>query len=141
MVLPLQGISRDYFVRRQAVRAAWVPESEVAILQLQQLRGVLVRFVVGFSHSEEAMEVLKEEVGLYGDMIRLDVLEKYHNLVLKMRRYMQWATQHYSFDYLLKVSANRTCSQSRLLTCMLLMLLVRERGREEKRRKRKGMKK
>lgn len=80
-----------------------MPGSEGEIRQLQEQSGVMVRFVVGFSHEEEAMRVLDREAQLHGDMIRLEVLEKYHNLVLKMRRFMQWAQLYYNFDFLLKV--------------------------------------
>uniref|UniRef100_A0A061SCC1 Hexosyltransferase n=1 Tax=Tetraselmis sp. GSL018 TaxID=582737 RepID=A0A061SCC1_9CHLO len=49
------------------------------------------------------MSVLDDEEKLYGTMVRLKVREKYHNLVLKMRKYMIWAEHNYNFKYILKV--------------------------------------
>mmetsp|Transcript_32938 Transcript_32938/g.85415 ORF Transcript_32938/g.85415 Transcript_32938/m.85415 type:complete len:404 (-) Transcript_32938:97-1308(-) len=97
------GVGREYFDRRQAVRKYWVPGSEAAIRALQSERGVVVRFVMGFSGDEAENSLLAEEESLYGRMIRLDVREKYHNLVLKMRRYMAAVVATYDFGYALKV--------------------------------------
>jgi len=97
------GISEEYAQRREAVRRSWGPSSEIEILSLQKETGVMVRYVVGTSPDETAMRSLEEEERQYGGMIRLEVREKYHNLVLKMRRYMQWAVRNYDFDFMLKV--------------------------------------
>jgi len=97
------GISPEYYLRRQAVRASWGPSSERAILELQEATGVVVRFVMGFSTSSDEMASVAEEERHYGKMVRLDVKEKYHNLVLKMRRFMQWSVRNYDFAFLVKV--------------------------------------
>jgi len=97
-------VSREYFTRRQAARKSWVPENEENIRVLQKKYGVVVRFVVGFTSDADEMSVLDDEEKLYGTMVRLKVREKYHNLVLKMRKYMIWAEHNYNFKYILKVS-------------------------------------
>lgn len=100
-----QGLSEEYFKRRQAVRASWGPSSDKAIEDLKLETGLVVRFVVGFSDSAREMERVAEEEKWHGKMIRLNVKEKYHNLVLKMRRYMQWASANYDFQFVVKVRA------------------------------------
>jgi len=80
-----------------------MPNSEEGIVKLMEETGVVVRFVLGFSQDPAEAEVLNQEEEMYGGMIRLHVREKYHNLVLKMRRYMQKAEEMYEFNYLLKV--------------------------------------
>lgn len=84
-----------------------MPSGEKAIQNLQKDKGIVARFVLGYTLDPEEMAVLEMEEKMYGSMIRLDVREKYHNLVLKMRRYMQKAEELYDFNYILKVSTTR----------------------------------
>jgi galactosylxylosylprotein 3-beta-galactosyltransferase len=104
-LLPLlrQGIGNQYFARRVALRNSWMPNTEDGLQQLQAQTGVVVRFVMGFSLIEEENNQLAEEEKTFGKMIRLDVREKYHNLVLKMRRYLQKMLELYDFAFALKV--------------------------------------
>jgi hypothetical protein len=80
-----------------------MPNTEDGIQQLQAQTGVVVRFVMGFSLNEEENLQLAEEEKTFGKMIRLDVREKYHNLVLKTRRYLQKMLELYDFDFAVKV--------------------------------------
>jgi len=70
---------------------------------LQVQTGVVVRFVMGFSLIEEENMKVAEEEKMFGNMIRLDVREKYHNVVLKTRRYLQKVLELYDFDFAVKV--------------------------------------
>ena len=109
------------------MRATWGPKSEDEILELQEATGIALRFVIGFSESAEEMNRLREEEKQYGKMIRLDVKEKYHNLVLKMRRFMQWSVQNYDFAFLVKVTpATQPLSASP--AARLCLLSWRRRG-------------
>lgn len=99
----LSGIGDEYHARRVALRNSWFPNSEEGIRQLQVQTGVVVRFVMGFSLIEEENMKVAEEEKMFGNMIRLDVREKYHNVVLKTRRYLQKVLELYDFDFAVKV--------------------------------------
>jgi len=101
----LSAASRDGFRCRKALRDSWFPTSEEEIEGLSRRTGVVTRFVVGMSHLEGFQKILDNEEKDYGRMVLPQVRDKFHNRVLKLRRFMQWAAANNDFQYLLKAAS------------------------------------
>eukprot|EP00887_Chlorella_sp_A99_P003159 scaffold9.g3159.t1 len=70
--------------RRDVLRRTWVPTGE-GLKALEARRGIMIRFVVGYSEQkDDPMEKqIQEEMRLYGDVMRLDMVDTYADLSLK----------------------------------------------------------
>lgn len=84
------GTGDLYAGRRKLLRATWFPPTEEAQEKLLASWGISMRFVVGrpngdeIRSAEEEETELKKEERLFGRFFRLDVMEDYSNLVVKV---------------------------------------------------------
>lgn len=77
----------------------------IALTCRWERRGVVVRFVVGHSDKPEEQRAMRQEAGLYGDIIRLPVQEGYSNLSNKTRAFFKTVADGYDAAWVSKGAA------------------------------------
>lgn len=74
--------------RRDSVRESWMPQG-VKLKQLEEQKGIVVRFVIGHSATPGGIldRAIEAEDALHGDFLRLHHIEGYHELSMKTKIY------------------------------------------------------
>lgn len=90
--------------RRDSVRETWMPQGE-KLKQLEQEKGIVVRFVIGHSATPGGIldRAIEAEDAQHGDFMRLDHVEGYHELSMKTKIYFATAVNKWEADFYVKV--------------------------------------
>ncbi|KAJ8539664.1 hypothetical protein K7X08_013916 [Anisodus acutangulus] len=90
--------------RRDSIRETWMPQGE-KLLQLEQEKGIIVRFMIG--HSATSNSILDRAVDLedaqHKDILRLDHIEGYHELSAKTKAFFYTAVAQWDAEFYVKV--------------------------------------
>ena len=92
----------DYGLRRRALRASWFPASPEELTNLEDARGLVLRFVIGWSPDESAEREISEESARHGGFMRLPLQEGYGSLTNKTLTFFRLVTQLYDAEYIIK---------------------------------------
>eukprot|EP00246_Nothoceros_aenigmaticus_P014707 TRINITY_DN5779_c0_g1_i1.p1 TRINITY_DN5779_c0_g1~~TRINITY_DN5779_c0_g1_i1.p1 ORF type:complete len:406 (-),score=47.47 TRINITY_DN5779_c0_g1_i1:896-2113(-) len=90
--------------RRDSVRETWMPQGE-KLKQLEQEKGIVVRFVIGHSATPGGIldRAIEAEDAQHSDFLRLDHIEGYHELSAKTKIYFSTAVARWDADFYVKV--------------------------------------
>lgn len=90
--------------RRDSVRESWMPQG-VKLKQLEEQKGIVVRFVIGHSATPGGIldRAIEAEDALHGDFLRLHHIEGYHELSMKTKIYFATAVKKWDADFYVKV--------------------------------------
>ena len=90
--------------RRDSVRETWMPQGD-KLKQLEQEKGIVVRFVIGHSATPGGIldRAIEAEDAQHGDFMRLDHVEGYHELSMKTKIYFATAVKKWDADFYVKV--------------------------------------
>lgn len=90
--------------RRDSVRETWMPRGE-KLLQLEQEKGIVVRFMIG--HSATSNSILDRAIDLeatqHKDILRLAHVEGYHELSAKTKAFFSTAVAEWDAEFYIKV--------------------------------------
>ncbi|KAI5672018.1 hypothetical protein M9H77_12382 [Catharanthus roseus] len=90
--------------RRDSVRETWMPRGD-KLLQLEQEKGIVVRFMIG--HSATSNSILDRAIDLedaqHKDILRLEHVEGYHELSAKTKAFFSTAVTEWDADFYIKV--------------------------------------
>ncbi|KAK9803488.1 hypothetical protein WJX73_007726 [Symbiochloris irregularis] len=93
----------NYDLRRQALRSTWFPASQQALDRYFQDTGLVLRFVIGHSNSQEQERALDAEAAEFGGFLRLSLQEGYSSLTDKTLEFLRTASRQYDARYIVKV--------------------------------------
>ncbi|KAJ3679380.1 hypothetical protein LUZ60_017391 [Juncus effusus] len=90
--------------RRDSIRNTWMPQGK-KIKELEEEKGIVVRFVVGHSSIAGGIvdRAIEAEAKKHGDFMRLDHVEGYLELSGKTKTYFATAVSMWDADYYIKV--------------------------------------
>ncbi|CAL8462361.1 g1894 [Coccomyxa elongata] len=90
--------------RRDLLRKTWVPTGK-GLKTLEDEKSVVIRFVVGYSEQKDDPDELRiqEEIKLYGDILRLDMVDTYADLSLKTLKMFTVLPAKYDADFYFKI--------------------------------------
>ncbi len=90
--------------RRDSVRESWMPQGE-KLKQLEQEKGIVVRFVIGHSATEGGIldQAIEAENAQHSDFLRLDHVEGYLELSTKTKIFFTTAINKWDADFYVKV--------------------------------------
>ncbi|XP_070586206.1 beta-1,3-galactosyltransferase 5-like [Erythrolamprus reginae] len=74
--------------RRATLRRTWAQTAEVGGFWLRPL------FLLGAPSSQKQLELVAQEVRVFGDILMWDLVESHHNLSLKERCFLRWVHGH-----------------------------------------------
>ncbi|GMP66827.1 hypothetical protein CsSME_00027026 [Camellia sinensis var. sinensis] len=90
--------------RRDSVRTTWMLQGEKR-KKLEEEKGVIIRFVIGHSHTVGGIldRAIEAEDKKHGDLLRLDHVEGYLELSAKTKSYFATAVALWDADFYVKV--------------------------------------
>ncbi|PPD66146.1 hypothetical protein GOBAR_DD36974 [Gossypium barbadense] len=90
--------------RRDSVRATWMPQGE-KLKQLEEERGIIIRFVIGHSSTSGGIldKAIEAEESMHGDFLRLQHVEGYLELSAKTKTYFATAVSLWDAEFYVKV--------------------------------------
>eukprot|EP00250_Pteridium_aquilinum_P027205 c3442_g1_i1 orf=163-1029(+) len=90
--------------RRDSIRQTWMPQGERR-KQLEQEKGIIVRFVIGHSTTAGGIldHAIETEDAQHADFLKLDHIEGYHALSAKTKIYFATALAKWDADFFVKV--------------------------------------
>ncbi|XAR62628.1 Galactosylxylosylprotein 3-beta-galactosyltransferase [Bertholletia excelsa] len=90
--------------RRDSVRQTWMPQGE-KLLQLEQEKGIIVRFMIGHSATSNSIldRAIDSEDAQHKDFLRLEHVEGYHELSAKTKTFFSTAVAKWDADFYVKV--------------------------------------
>ncbi|XP_068338286.1 probable beta-1,3-galactosyltransferase 2 isoform X2 [Pyrus communis] len=90
--------------RRDSVRATWMPQADKR-KQLEEEKGIVVRFVIGHSATSGGIldRAIEAEEKRHGDIMRLDHVEGYLELSAKTKIFFATAVASWDADFYVKV--------------------------------------
>ncbi|CAK9183654.1 unnamed protein product [Ilex paraguariensis] len=90
--------------RRDSVRETWMPRGE-KLLQLEQEKGIVVRFMIGHSATSNSIldRAIDSEDAQHKDFLRLEHVEGYHELSAKTKIFFSTAVAKWDADFYVKV--------------------------------------
>ncbi|KAH1048709.1 hypothetical protein J1N35_039493 [Gossypium stocksii] len=90
--------------RRDSVRATWMPQGE-KLKQLEEERGIIIRFVIGHSSTSGGIldKAIEAEERMHGDFLRLQHVEGYLELSAKTKTYFATAVSLWDAEFYVKV--------------------------------------
>ncbi|KAL7216285.1 hypothetical protein ACSBR1_028266 [Camellia fascicularis] len=90
--------------RRDSVRTTWMLQGEKR-MKLEEEKGVIIRFVIGHSHTVGGIldRAIEAEDKKHGDLLRLDHVEGYLELSAKTKSYFATAVALWDADFYVKV--------------------------------------
>jgi hypothetical protein len=90
--------------RRDSVRESWMPQGD-KLKQLEQEKGIVVRFVIGHSATAGGIldRAIEAENAQHSDFLRLDHVEGYLELSMKTKIYFATAVNKWDADFYVKV--------------------------------------
>ncbi|PKI46544.1 hypothetical protein CRG98_033101, partial [Punica granatum] len=89
--------------RRDSLRKTWMPRGE-KLKKLEKEKGIVIRFMIGHSATEGGVldKAIDAEEAMYGDFLRLDHIEGYHQLSSKTRIYFSTAFSIWDAEFYVK---------------------------------------
>ncbi|KAK9817855.1 hypothetical protein WJX72_003172 [[Myrmecia] bisecta] len=92
-------------VRRDNLRKTWVPSTIEGLHKLEQEKGIVIRFMVGYSEQKDDADEqqLQEEMKLHGDIMRLDMVDTYADLTQKTLKLFAVMPQKIDADFYFKI--------------------------------------
>lgn len=105
--------------RRDSIRETWMPQGG-KLKQLEQERGIVVRFVIGHSATPEGIldRVINAEDAKHSDFLRLDHIEGYHELSAKTKVFLSTAVTKWDADFYVKVDDDVHVNLGMLVTTL-----------------------
>lgn len=90
--------------RRDSVRETWMPQGE-KLIQLEQEKGIVVRFMIGHSATTNSIldRAIDSEDAQHKDFLRLEHVEGYHELTAKTRTFFSTAVAKWDAEFYVKV--------------------------------------
>ncbi|CAL5227666.1 g10673 [Coccomyxa viridis] len=90
--------------RRDLLRKTWVPQGKL-LRDLEDEKSVVIRFVVGYSEQKDDPDELRvqEEIKLYGDILRLDMVDTYADLSMKTLKMFSVLPAKFDADFYFKI--------------------------------------
>ncbi|KAF3789989.1 Beta-1-3-galactosyltransferase 7 [Nymphaea thermarum] len=90
--------------RRDSVRETWMPQGR-KLIQLEQEKGIVVRFMVGHSATSNSIldKAIDSEDEQHNDFLRLDHVEGYHELSAKTKIFFSTAVAKWDAEFYVKV--------------------------------------
>ncbi|KAL0331151.1 UNVERIFIED_CONTAM: Beta-1,3-galactosyltransferase 7 [Sesamum angustifolium] len=90
--------------RRDSIRETWMPTGE-SLLQLEQEKGIVVRFMIGHSAISNSIldRAIDSEDALHKDFLRLNHVEGYHELSAKTKSFFSTAVKTWDANFYVKV--------------------------------------
>ncbi|XP_031498552.1 beta-1,3-galactosyltransferase 7-like [Nymphaea colorata] len=90
--------------RRDSVRETWMPQGQ-KLMQLEQEKGIVVRFMVGHSATSNSIldKAIDSEDEQHNDFLRLDHVEGYHELSAKTKIFFSTAVAKWDAEFYVKV--------------------------------------
>lgn len=90
--------------RRDSVRATWMPQGE-KLLQLEQEKGIVIRFMIGHSATPNSIldRAIDSEDAHHNDFLRLEHVEGYHELSAKTKIFFSTAVAKWDAEFYVKV--------------------------------------
>ncbi|KAM7523468.1 hypothetical protein LguiA_013370 [Lonicera macranthoides] len=90
--------------RRDSVRETWMPRGE-KLLQLEQEKGIVVRFMIGHSATSNSIldRAIDSEEAQHADFLRLEHVEGYHELSAKTKIFFSTAVAKWDAEFYVKV--------------------------------------
>ncbi|KAK4426764.1 Beta-1,3-galactosyltransferase 7 [Sesamum alatum] len=90
--------------RRDSIRETWMPTGK-RLLQLEQEKGIVVRFMIGHSAISNSIldRAIDSEDALHKDFLRLNHVEGYHELSAKTKSFFSTAVITWDADFYVKV--------------------------------------
>ncbi|KAK4744231.1 hypothetical protein SAY87_010543 [Trapa incisa] len=88
--------------RRDSIRATWMPQGEIR-KRLEMEKGIILRFVIGHSAIPDSDNAIEEEDKIYGDFLRLEHIEGYHELSGKTKTYFATVVSLWDAEFYIKV--------------------------------------
>ncbi|XP_022844685.1 beta-1,3-galactosyltransferase 7-like isoform X3 [Olea europaea var. sylvestris] len=90
--------------RRDSVRETWMPRGK-SLLQLEQEKGIVVRFMIGHSATSNSIldRAIDSEDAQHNDFLRLEHIEGYHELSAKTKAFFSTAVEKWDAEFYIKV--------------------------------------
>ncbi|KAI3462434.1 hypothetical protein Pfo_019097 [Paulownia fortunei] len=90
--------------RRDSVRETWMPRGK-SLLQLEQEKGIVVRFMIGHSATSNSIldHAIDSEDAQHNDFLRLEHVEGYHELSAKTKSFFSIAVERWNAEFFVKV--------------------------------------
>ncbi|CAI7762377.1 unnamed protein product [Closterium sp. NIES-53] len=88
--------------RRAMLRETWFPATPEEHARVEAETGLVFRFIIGHSTSEEDEQLLQAENSTHGDFLRIDVDESYLNLNQKTLVYFTYLFKLYEAEFYVK---------------------------------------
>ncbi|KAL2498534.1 Beta-1 [Abeliophyllum distichum] len=90
--------------RRDSVRETWMPRGK-SLLQLEQEKGIVVRFMIGHSATSNSIldRAIDSEDSQHKDFLRLEHIEGYHELSAKTKAFFSTAVKKWDAEFYVKV--------------------------------------
>ncbi|XP_073127893.1 beta-1,3-galactosyltransferase 7-like [Henckelia pumila] len=90
--------------RRDSVRETWMPRGK-SLLQLEQEKGIVVRFMIGHSSTSNSIldRAIDSEDAQHKDFLRLEHVEGYHELSAKTKSFFSTAVKRWDAEFYVKV--------------------------------------
>ncbi|PIN11014.1 Galactosyltransferase [Handroanthus impetiginosus] len=90
--------------RRDSIRETWMPRGK-SLLQLEQEKGIVVRFMIGHSATSNSIldRAMDSEDSQHNDFLRLEHIEGYHELSAKTKSFFTAAVERWDAEFYVKV--------------------------------------
>ncbi|XP_011097092.1 beta-1,3-galactosyltransferase 7-like [Sesamum indicum] len=90
--------------RRDSIRETWMPTGK-SLLQLEQEKGIVVRFMIGHSAISNSIldRAIDSEDALHKDFLRLNHVEGYHELSAKTKSFFSTVVKAWDANFYVKV--------------------------------------
>ncbi|KAM0849667.1 hypothetical protein ACQ4PT_053591 [Festuca glaucescens] len=91
----------DNHNRRDSLRQTWMPQG-VHLQRLEKEKGIVIRFVIGRSPDSEVERAIDAEDKEYSDILRLNHVEGYGGLPMKIQMFLSTALSTWDADFYIK---------------------------------------
>ncbi|KAH6797136.1 Galactosyltransferase family protein [Perilla frutescens var. hirtella] len=91
--------------RRDSIRETWMPRGGKSLFQLEEEKGIVVRFMIGHSATSNSIldRAIDSEDGQHNDFIKLNHVEGYHELSAKTKSFFDAAVARWDAEFYVKV--------------------------------------